>query len=38
MAAPDTGGTKRANAYANILDVDLAYVTSKEKKRMKFQT
>ncbi len=37
MAAPDAGGSKRANAYAKYLDVDLAFVTSKEKKQMKFR-
>lgn len=32
MAAPDTGGTKRANAYAKYLDVDLA-ICYKQRER-----
>ena len=32
MAAPDTGGTKRANAYAKHLDVDLAICYKQRKK------
>lgn len=32
MAAPDTGGTKRANAYARYLDVDLA-ICYKQRER-----
>ena len=33
IAAPDAGGSKRANAYAKFLNVDLALVTSKEKSK-----
>jgi len=32
MAAPDTGGTKRANAYAKYLDVDLAICYKQREK------
>ena len=32
MAAPDTGGTKRANAYAKHLEVDLALCYKQRKK------
>lgn len=32
MAAPDTGGTKRANAYAKILNTDLAICYKQRKK------
>ncbi len=38
MAAPDTGGTKRANAYAKHLDVDLAICYKQRKKANEIQS
>jgi len=38
MAAPDTGGTKRANAYAKHLNVDLAICYKQRKKANEIQS
>jgi ribose-phosphate pyrophosphokinase len=38
MAAPDTGGTKRANAYAKYFDVDLAICYKQRKKANEIQS
>ena len=38
MAAPDTGGTKRANAYAKHLDADLAICYKQRKKANEIQS
>lgn len=38
IAAPDTGGSKRANAYAKYLDVDLALCYKQRKKANKIES
>ena len=38
MAAPDTGGTKRANAYAKYLDVEMAICYKQRKKANEIQS
>jgi len=38
LAAPDTGGTKRANAYAKHLDVDLAICYKQRRKANEIQS